>query len=117
MAKQVTHICDWRDDQPDSEVCGKPAGQDVTANVGGVVLSGDLCNQHAEETIERLLRNGGLSVDYVKIDSKPRQTYVTKSGKIVTTREVRKWALAEGTIRSQHGRLQTELIQEYLDSH
>lgn len=114
MAQQVTRVCDWKDDLPDSIVCGRPASTDVTVHISGITLSGDLCTEHREEGIERLRRVWGLSVDHVRVDSKPRATYVTASGRIVATRDIRAWALAEGRIKSSHGRLAKDLIEEYL---
>lgn len=117
MAEHRTRICDWKEDKPDSLVCGKEAPYDVTAQIGKVILTGDFCKQHGDETIYRLRTIGGLVNGRVKVDSKPRNAYPTKQGEIVTSKDIREWAIAQGRVKSRHGRLSQDLIQEYLDTH
>lgn len=118
MAEHTVRICDWQDDLPDSLVCGKTAPADTTVSAGDVTLSGDLCLEHRDRMVDWLRRVAGLNVGGMKVDSKPRNSYVTRSGKVVATKDMRSWALGEKREGvTQAGRLPHALIQEYLDTH
>jgi len=115
LAKQVTSICDWRD-HADGPVCGKPAPYDATFRVDGMTLTGDLCLQHKDLTIERL-RLSGMVPHHIQLDGKPRQTYITASGKVVSGKDIRAWAMDQNKLHTTSGRLPEVLIQEYLAVH
>lgn len=110
----MVHSCDF-------SACPKGPGEHSADQVAELRLDSttfrmDVCEE-GKAALTQMMLKAGFTPSSAQVGHNRRGAYVTKSGRTFTTREARAWLQAHGIEVAEAGRLTSDQLARYAQSH